>query len=87
MTEQERMFKNESVEDILLHFAPRIPYPTIDRMYVKYNFEVVADGKLLRTYQQLIKEGKLVENKKTLPEKGQNWKEPDFVTEKRYSFE
>lgn len=87
MTEQESMFKNESVEDILLHFAPRIPYPSIDRMYVKYNFEVVADGKLLRTYQQLIKEGKLVENKKPLPEKGPNWKEPDFVTEKRYSFE
>ncbi|AZC16300.1 immunity protein [Pseudomonas sp. CMR5c] len=87
MIDLENIFKKESVEDVILHFAPRIPYPRIDRIYVKYNFEVIASGELLRTYQRLLKEGKLLENKKPLPEKGPNWKEPVFVTEKRYGLE
>ncbi|MFS1288888.1 immunity protein [Pseudomonas piscis] len=87
MIDLENIFKNESVEDVLLHFAPRTPYPGIDRMYVEYNFDVIANGELLRTYQRLLKEGKLLENKKPLPEKGPNWKEPVFVTEKRYGLE
>lgn len=84
MLDLESIYKNESVEDVLLHFAPRTPYPSIDRMYVRYKFEVVADGKLLQTYQRLLQEGKLVEKANPLPEKGPNWKEPKFVTCKKY---
>lgn len=87
MLDLENIYKNESVEDILLHFAPRTPYPVIDRMFVRYKFEVISEGKLLQTFQRFIWEGKLVENENPLPEKGPNWKEPDFVTQKRYGIE
>ncbi len=82
------IYKNESVEDVLLYFSPQTPYPGIDRMYVKYNFEVAASRELLFTYEKLIREGRLVENSgELLPVRGPNWKEPKFVTEKRYGIE
>ena len=84
MLDLENIYKNETVEDVLLHFAPRTPYPSIDRMYVRFNFEVVANGELLRTHQRLFNEGKLKHVGKPLPEKGPNWREPEFVKEKRY---
>lgn len=80
----ESIYKNESVEDVLLYFAPRTPYPSIDRMYVRYKFEVAASRELLLTYQRLVKEGKLIENEGPLPAKGPNWKAPKFVTDKKY---
>ncbi|EBC2570798.1 immunity protein, partial [Salmonella enterica] len=70
MLDLESIYKNESVEDVLLHFALRTPYQTIDRMYVNYKFEVVANGELLKTHQKLFKEGKLKKTGKPLPEKG-----------------
>lgn len=84
MIDFESIYKNESVEDVLLHFAPRTPYPSIDRMYVRYKFEVVASRELLLTYKRLLKEGKLIENEKPLPVKGPNWKSPKFATDKKY---
>ncbi|HGJ5874942.1 immunity protein [Arsenophonus apicola] len=84
MIDLENIYKNESVEDVLLYFALRTPYPTIDRMYVKYNFEVAATGELLQTHHRLFNEGKLKKTSNPLPEKGPNWKEPRFVTEKKY---
>lgn len=83
----ESVVTNESVEDVLLYFAPRTPYPSIDRMYVNYKFDVVANRDLLFTYQRLIKEGKLVEDEKGHTLKGPNWKAPAFVTEKKYGIE
>ncbi|EAM1291091.1 immunity protein, partial [Salmonella enterica] len=67
MLDLESIYKNESVEDVLLHFALRTPYQTIDRMYVNYKFEVVANGELLKTHQKLFKEGKLKKTGKPLP--------------------
>ena len=84
MLDLEGIYKNESVEDVLLYFALRTPYPNIDRMYVRYKFEVAAESVLSITFQRLVKEGKLMETGKPLMEKGPNWKEPKFVTEKKY---
>ncbi|GLW37965.1 hypothetical protein Pcaca04_19010 [Pectobacterium carotovorum subsp. carotovorum] len=84
MLDIESIYKNESVEDVLLHFSLRTPYPNIDRMYVRYNFEVIAQGELLETHQRLLMEGKLKQTGGHLSEKGPNWKEPQFVTEKKY---
>lgn len=81
----ESVITNESVEDVLLYFAPRTSYPSIDRMYVNYKFDVVANGELLRTHQRLFNEGKLKKTGKALPEKGPNWQEPKFVTDRRYA--
>lgn len=63
MLDLESIYKNESVEDVLLHFALRTPYPSIDRMYVNYKFEVIEHGEFLRTHQRLFKEGKLKKNR------------------------
>ncbi|MGS3449062.1 immunity protein [Klebsiella electrica] len=87
MLDLESIYKNESVEDVLLHFALQTPYPSIDRMYVNYKFEVIEHGELLRTHQRLFDEGKLKKTGRPLPEKGPNWKEPKFVTEKKYGIE
>lgn len=84
MLDLKSIYQNESVEDVVLHFAPQTPYHCIDRMYVNYKFEVIGKGLLLRTYMRLVREGMLIENEKPLPEKGPNWKEPAFVTEKKY---
>lgn len=84
MVDYESIYKNENIEDVLLHFAPRMPYQNIDRMYVNYKFEVIANGLLLKTYQRLIEEKKLLTNGTTIPDKGPNWTEPKFVTEKKY---
>ncbi|MCS3606939.1 immunity protein [Erwinia rhapontici] len=84
MLDLEGIYQNESVEDVLLYFALRTPYQTIDLMYVQYKFEVAAERELLFTCQRLVKEGKLIETGKPLMEKGPNWKEPKFVTDKKY---
>ena len=56
-------------------------------MYVKYRFDVVANRELLFTYQRLIKEGKLAEDDKGHALKGPIWKEPKFLTDKKYDAE
>ncbi|WP_200790641.1 hypothetical protein [Klebsiella variicola] len=54
MLDLEGIYKNVSVEDVLLYFLPITPYPSIDRMYVRYNFDAVANGELLRAYLNRI---------------------------------
>ncbi len=87
MLNLEGIYKNESVEDVLLHFAPRTSYPSIDRMYVKYNFDVVAKAQFYPALAKLLKEGKLAKNEKGHTVKGPNWQAPKFVTEKKYGIE
>lgn len=84
MSNMEKIIQNETIEDVLLAFMPNTAYQGIDRMYIKYRFDVVAEQELLFTYQRLIKEGKLVEDEKGHTLKGPNWKEPGFVTDKKY---
>nr|WP_024966736.1 hypothetical protein [Pantoea sp. IMH] len=87
MIDFKKMIENESVEDVLLFFAPKRSYPDIDRIYVRYSFEVAAKRELLISFQRLIKEGKLAKNEKGHAIKGPYWQEPVFVTEKRYGIE
>ncbi len=87
MIDFKTMIENESVEDILLHFAPIRSYPDIDNMYVRYDFEVAAKCVLLFTYQKLVKEGKLAKDERGRTLKGPNWQAPKFVTDKKYGIE
>ncbi|VEI16022.1 Uncharacterised protein [Serratia plymuthica] len=87
MIDFEGIYKNESVEDVLLFFAPRTAYPAIDRMYVRYKFEVVEKDLLYPAYAKLLKEGQFSEDEKGHTLKGPNWKAPKFVTEKKYGIE
>jgi len=87
MSNMEAIIKNESIEDVLLVLAPNTSYPGIDRLYVRFNFDVIENRELFFTYQRLVAEGKLAEDEKGHTIKGPNWKEPAFITEKKYSFE
>ncbi|WP_235428012.1 hypothetical protein [Xenorhabdus khoisanae] len=50
----EQMIKNEAVENILLVFSLKSSYPSIDRMYVRYRFEVLEEGELWKAYERLL---------------------------------
>lgn len=76
---------NESIEDALLYFAPTNSYPAIDRMYVKYKFQVIQSGELQATYKRLLAEGKLAKDATGKTIKGPKWKEPAFVKQKKYN--
>ncbi len=87
MIDFRQLIENESVEDVLLFFAPRTAYPAIDRLYVQYDFEVASRRVLLFTYQKLVKEGKLAKDERGHTLKGPNWQAPKFVTDKKYGIE
>ncbi|AAS63330.1 immunity protein [Yersinia pestis] len=87
MSIMEKIIQNETVEDVLLAFTPNTAYQGIERMYVRYRFNIVSNRELLFTYQRLIKEAKLAEDEKGHTLKGPNWKEPKFVTDKKYGIE
>ncbi|KKY78961.1 hypothetical protein OA46_22425 [Enterobacter cloacae] len=80
----EEMIKNESVIDVLRYFGPGRDISIIDRMYVSYKFEVVSEGVLLYEYKKLFDNGELKYDSNKNVIKGPNWKEPDFVTQKKY---
>lgn len=80
----EEMIKNESVIDVLRYFGPSRDISIIDRMYVSYKFEVVSEGVLLYEYKKLFDNGELKYDSNKNVIKGPNWKEPDFVTQKKY---
>ena len=78
------MVENESVEDVLLFLALRLDYIHIDNWYVRYKFEVIAEGLLIRTFNKLKAEEKLWKGEKGGVFKGPNWEAPQFVVEKKY---
>ncbi|VVO11092.1 immunity protein [Pseudomonas fluorescens] len=84
MNSIEQIVKNEPIVDIVTAFGVGLAYPSLDRMFSRYRFEVIASGELLSTYAQLFKEGVLANGEGPVPIKGPNWKAPQFVTEKRY---
>ncbi|MDR9863797.1 MULTISPECIES: immunity protein [Pseudomonas] len=85
MSTVEQIVKNESVEDVLTVFALGSAIPTLDRMFGRYRYEVVASGELLQTYAKLFETGVLADGKGPVAIKGPNWKAPKFMTENRYS--
>ena len=84
MNNIEQIVKNEPIADVLSVFAIGIGYPSLDRMYGRYKFEVVANGELLKIYARLFEEGVLANGDGPVAIKGPNWKAPTFVTNKKY---
>lgn len=84
MIDLKSIYQNESVEDVLLYFGPKNPYPAIDRCYVRFKFEVIANARLIKTMGKLLQEGKLAKDNEGMTIKGPNWIEPEFVTQKKY---
>ncbi|RON19816.1 immunity protein [Pseudomonas frederiksbergensis] len=84
MTALEQIVKTECIRDLLLVFAISLAFPSIDRMFGRYRFDVIASGELVRTYERLFEECVLAEGVGAVAIKGPNWKAPQFVIEKRY---
>lgn len=76
---------NESVADVLSLLVPKLSKPQIDRLYTTFRFECLETGELWNTYEKLVRDRvfKVDENGRTT--KGPNWKEPEFVSAKKYS--
>ncbi|WP_024672654.1 hypothetical protein [Pseudomonas syringae] len=87
MSDIKNIIINESVADVLAVLAPNSSQPRIDRLYTSYKFEALETGELWDTYKRLFHEGVLMLDEKGRTAKGPNWKEPAFITEKKYSFE
>ncbi|ELP1298565.1 TPA: immunity protein [Pseudomonas aeruginosa] len=75
--------KNEDVEDVVTFLGLTSDYRKLDRLYTYSKPDVVISGELSEKYDELFRKGVLEEkNGKVI--KGPNWKEPKFVTEKKY---
>lgn len=85
MSTVEQIVKNESVEDVLTVFALGSATPTLDRMFARYRYQVIASGELLQTYAKLFEKVVLADGKGPVAIKGPTWKAPKFMTENRYS--
>lgn len=85
MNNIEKILTSEPIEDVVSAFGVGLAYPSLDRMFSKYRFEVIANGELLRIYKKLFEEGVLANGDGPIAIKGPNWKEPKFLAEKRYA--
>ena len=83
MNLMEAIIKNESLEEVVAVFALKVGYPLIDRSYVMYGEGRFSNLDVLSTYQRLVDEGVLVRAEQNAI-KGPNWKEPAFVSERKY---
>lgn len=89
MIDLKTIIEKESVSDIVSFFAGStkgIGYPQLDNFFVRYRFDVISDGGLLKVFDDLLKAGVVEWGEKMLVKKGPNWKEPKFVAEKKYGF-
>jgi hypothetical protein len=81
----EQIVKNESVEDVLTVFALGSAIPSLDRLFGRYRYEVIASGELLETYARLFEQGVLANGDGPVAVKGPNWRAPRFMTNNTYS--
>jgi hypothetical protein len=81
----EQIVKNESVEDVLTVFALGSAIPSLDRLFGRYRYEVIASGELLETYARLFEQGVLANGDGPVAVKGPNWRAPSFMTNNTYS--
>jgi len=86
----ELLFKNEKVEDIITFFAgfsKSIGYPSLDKYFVRYRFSAIQSGEFMHAFHELGDKGVVSLNDKMGVIKGPNWKQPVFVTQRKYGIE
>ena len=90
MIDFERLAKEETVSDVISFLVRNeggFGYPQMDRLFSRHNFDVISSGEFMRVFEKLRQDGIVVWGDKMLVKKGPNWKEPKFVTEKKYGIE
>jgi hypothetical protein len=87
MIDLDSLVKTESTADVILFLAGRksgIGYPQLDRYFSNYKSSVIESGEFMQVFEGLRKNGSVAWGDKMLVTKGPNWKEPTFVTQKKY---
>ncbi|MDF9722491.1 hypothetical protein P4S07_022245 [Serratia marcescens] len=94
MIDFDAMVKNESMTDVILYLVGRgengIAYPSIDRFFGRHKAAEKYESyniKLIHETKHLEENGSVFSGKSYSFKKGPNWKEPAFVTEKKYGIE
>lgn len=90
MIDLERLVNEESVSDVIAFLVRNdsgFGYPQMDRFFSRHNFSVVGNGEFMRTFEKLRQNGVVEWGDNMLVKKGPNWKEPEFVTNKKYGIE
>ena len=80
----EQIFRNEPVKDVITVFALNNGVASLDVMFGQYNPGAKKDGGVLKEYARLFEEGVLVRGDDGTVVKGSKWKEPKFVSDRRY---
>lgn len=90
MIDLERLAKEEKVSDVIAFLVRKedgFGYPQMDRFFSRYNVTVVENGDFMRIFEKLRQDGIVEWGDKMIVKKGPNWKEPKFVTDKKYGIE
>ncbi|CAI2502011.1 hypothetical protein D3C87_1480140 [compost metagenome] len=90
MIDLERLANEEKISDVIAFLVRReggFGYQQMDRFFSRHNFSVIENGEFMRAFEQLRQNGVVMWGDKMLVKKGPNWKEPKFVTEKKYGIE
>ncbi|EDP2116841.1 hypothetical protein QN002_004265 [Salmonella enterica subsp. enterica serovar Muenchen] len=96
MIDFDAMVKNEDMADIILFLVNRnengIAYPSIDRFFGRHKAAEKYESyniKLIHEVRKLEESGQVLSSRiyGAGCKKGPNWKEPRFVTEKKYGIE
>ncbi|MFJ5237289.1 hypothetical protein ACIP86_11250 [Pseudomonas neuropathica] len=80
----EQAVRQENLRDLLSVLAIGLAFPSIDTLFGRYRFKVIARGELWRTYEELFREGVLAEGNAAVAIPGPNWEIPEFMIDKRY---
>jgi len=80
----EQIFKNEPVEDVITVFALNSGVASLDIMFGQYNPGAKKDGSFLKEYARLFEEGVLLRGGDGTVVKGSKWKEPKFLSDRKY---
>ncbi|WP_232555871.1 hypothetical protein [Klebsiella variicola] len=90
MIDFERMVAEQNLVDIILFLVRKengFDYPQMDRFFSRHKFSVIENGEFMRTFEQMRLNGEVELGAKMLVMKGPKWREPKFVTEKKYGIE
>ncbi|PZW75606.1 hypothetical protein DFS21_112124 [Pseudomonas sp. 2848] len=83
------VIRNEDPQDVMLFLTATnrsISYPRIDRLYASSDWPYIGDIQgLMRVIDGMCDRGLLSRSKQGFV-KGPHWREPQFLTEKKYKF-
>ncbi|MBU9843962.1 hypothetical protein [Rahnella ecdela] len=88
MTNFKQLFEHETIQDIVLFLSGRneegIAHPRLDGYTTTFSNGLISNIELIKIVKIMSEQGLISSNKKGGYKKGPLWKEPKFLTEKKY---